>query len=277
MRDQLENGHCIGLLACPHQHQHGSLEHAQWLFEKCTEGAEVINSAAGFGQLGRSQNASPAEEMRLKLRADTTGADLVLPETMRITPDGALAVLTRLQKERQNDKIYLCTCPFCSSRWLVKDGPGYAVHDCLEMRKILLPGLNAHMEASKALETAEKDSDDLDNQDVSTQKSGVTRCVPPISFEWDMGQRITADNEIFSQEAQKKKGCRRPNRDAPAWERATDGRGHLTVSSLERHRILYPYHLLEFPEAKDLFDEETGEIIPMEGFISATVEDSLKV
>lgn len=161
--DQLESGHCIGLLACPHQYQHGTLEHAHWLYSNCAEGAEVINSASGYSVFASSENPSLEEAMRRTAQGDAVSAATSRPETMKVTPLAALTHLALPPKERTNVTIYLNKCPFCSNSWFVNDAQGYSFHDCLEVRKKYLPGLDAYVQSQKALEAQRQAEQDDDN------------------------------------------------------------------------------------------------------------------
>lgn len=282
LRDQLEIGICIGLLACPRQFPHGTLQHAEWLFHDCGQGAEVINSASGYSQTKLSSEPTPAEEMRLQALSDATGAAVILPENMTIDPAAAVRIFSLTMKDRKNDKVYLCKCPYCAKRWLVNDHAGWCAHDCLEVRKKILPGLAAHIQARTTLDMQIQDEAQDDAVQELSKKSGVTRCVSPVSFEWSVGERLNTESEVFTTTRSKKSNTtRRPNKTAAPWERAIDERGRLCAASLERQRIVHLFDLLALPEGTSLLQAQKtdkGEIlvpIPMEGYIFTTVKDHL--
>jgi hypothetical protein len=280
-RDKLEDGVTVGLIACPTFYQHGTVEHAEWLYRKPEAGKELINSAAGFSVLGQTASSSKEDIKRLQAQHDATGAALVKEETMTATASEALMFLSRPAKFNKNMGFYQNTCPHCKLVWLTLDNAGYALHDCVSVRKKFLPILEAHMEAEALLQTqVEGDAGEEVEVKALNEERGVTRSVVSTAFEWDFGERLQDTHPVFgAKPLPRYKERNRPTTKDADWERAMDERGRLFACCVDRKRLTYPYQLFAAGDLASHLSSKVKKIMtpkPVEGLLIISIAEFWK-
>ena len=245
LRDQLEMGVCIQLLACPRSYLHGSSEHALWLWTVPTQDADVVNSASGY-----SQFAPPKTKKEKADRAalqDAAGAKGFRQNSDTISAIAALRIFARPCKARKVACIFHFECPHCNESWLTKRAT-VGLHTCLPIREEFLPLLSAHI-AEKTEHTSFGLGEEED--DVEYASSGVTRCNLPSTFQWEHGKRLSNEDEMWQEKkASKKSKNRHVKPSSPLWKRVMDDRGRISARCVKRTRLNYPFQLLSIPSPR---------------------------
>lgn len=270
LREKMENGHNIRLLPCPSTYNHGSIEHARWLFKTVKKDANVAYAACAT----QLNNPVTAEE-RASLAAghDKCGVPKK-DDTLTITPEAALQWLTERTTDT-NRRVNKLDCPHCSQSWLVNSLQNYPRHKCNKIYKevMVLP----YKLALQAKVEAEAEADDP-NQ-ILNYSAGVTRTLASTSISWELGDRITGEDEFWTREEEtvKKRPRRNPVKSDPEHVRTIDHLGRLHAACLTRTRLEYPHEVLNMPECRtELIDEATQTLKNPQGYVIETISSYIQ-
>lgn len=270
LRDKMERGQCIRLLACPRDVRHGSEEHARWLFCTVTEGADVINSACISA---RNMPKTEIEKAASQKGHDASGEAVAKLNTQSIDSSTALLYLSIPQSLRKRSEcVYLCSCPHCDHIWLTSDNTGIGAHTCLTIRTEFGPSLRAHViDLAQGLKEIQDKVDGNDTDEPSVP--GVTRCSGALPLAWSLGSRLSQTDKVFqvasSESTSRDRG--RATTSDPVWKRAMDDRGRLNIPSIRRQKLNYPYELLSVKAFKKLLFDTKGQPSLPSGIISKPV------
>jgi hypothetical protein len=270
LREKMEDGLNIGLLASPSAYSHGSLDHAKWLYKVVGKGSDVINAACATSLNMPMTDAARASLQKGHDRSGVARKD----NTKTISALDALKAVAKQAKDRKPAVyIFHLSCPHCEEDWLTNDNNSQAQHKCSEIDKLVMPARASDLQRQAEVESEAQEVDAA----VPSYSAGVTRCRGSASLSWTIGQRISPA-DTFWDEAIGPSASDSSNRDPkpadPVWRKAMGLRGRLQVFSLVRTQILFPYQLLQIESVEEeLLDEKTGELKEDKGFVVSTVED----
>lgn len=258
---------------------HGTLEHAEWLLMVVKEGKDVINSAAGWGQL-----ASPVTAAEIEARAelqDRAGASKAVDN---VRERSALEILKKLAchvEKPDRTQCFVATCPHCDHQWLIEELGGRSNHTCPVLRQWVLPILHATW--TEQLKQEKEDAAIIaavDGEDADLESASVTRASFPGILPWEFGESITEDegwavagNSTISKK--KKRAKRAGSRTDPLHIRALDEfRGRITRQCFKTEKLVNAAQLLAHPLASCLFED--GKPLPAGEIVFVKLADFLK-
>lgn len=251
-------------------HLHGTLDHASWLLHKVDTQADVVNSAAGYGQL-----ATPVTEKEKDARAklqDKAGATNANLNVRECTAAAALEDLLKRYQRHTKSYVFRAYCPHCSYQWLLVDKPGHANHTCASLRQWVLPILFDTWKERLAQE--KEDIKDSAAEDSEPKMLNVTRVSYPGVFPWEYGESISEDPKWQAGTAAAG-GTVRAKRTVTASDplhiRALDLRGRLSKLCLKFSEFKSAAQLLADPLASSLF--LNGQPIPIATVTFVTLSD----
>ena len=253
LRDDMESGVITGLLACPHQHKHGSQEHALWLWSINKENVDISASASGFSVFGKKAETKADQEKRDVLQ-DSANRTRYVPNSGAIDIKTAFAMLVEPVK---GGNIRACECPFCNETWLLNSigrARAYRYHSCPAIREEFLPALKLAREGAlrEDFETA------VEEPTIVTQ--GVSRVNGlSFSFTWTIGDRFS-NVDSFWEEGKKEPKPKKASE--PMYEKVMDLRGRLDVKCLKRTTLKHQSDLLAIPGLRAQVEESMPEGSP---------------
>ena len=266
LREKMEDGHNIRLLACPSILEHGSTGHARWLYRAVAQNADLVNAACATSL----NNPLTAEQLKaLDEGHDRCGLERK-DDTNTISTSRALQALSQQPKDRPSRlDIFRIDCPYCKRIWLIKQS--FPAHKCLVLLKETILPLRETLLRNRS--EIEKEATQSTLDDVPSFSTGVSRRPISSPLAWTIGDRLTGEEAFWEHpDSNTKEKHRDPKPNEPVYIRAIDLRGRLYLSCLQRSKLQYPYQLLAIPGyAAELFDPATKALKDPEGYSVGTV------